>query len=525
MIKKILFAAIVFLSISAKSQVYYENIAGILDARCITCHNQYGHVDLRGYSNAKTHAPTISAYLQSGYMPPWPPDTTYTRFVHERLISNAEKNAVINWVNGGTLYQDTTLAPPVPAYTKYQLSGTPSLVLTIPTFTSGASSADKYYCFSLPMGTTQDEVLRAFEIVPGDPSIVHHVVVNVDTTGTVASDMSGSCFTEPGQFSIGGYAPGGEPLVFPSGQALKLGMRLKAGSNIILQIHYPKGTAGKVDSTCIRMYFYPQGTTGIRTLTAKTILQNWSMFIAANSTATFTAQYPSSSSSTLSGPLSLYATFPHSHNICTHITNWADSTGGTNTIPLVRINNWDFNWQGYYTYHNMVKVPKGYKIRSSHFFDNTTNNPTNPNPQNVTAGTSTSNEMLFDAYMYTNYLPGDENISIDTLLKGDTLLMNSVHSYAQPQSMRVGVYPNPFSDKVSIVYDLAKTSVVSISVFNVFGQEVAKMPAAMEMKGIQEHEWDGRNENGVSCAPGMYTYRLMIDGTVYSGKIILKAKN
>jgi hypothetical protein len=297
-------------------------------------------------------------------------------------------------------------------------------------------------------------------------------------------------------------------------------MRLKAGSNVILQIHYPRGTGGKPDSTSIRMYFYPQGTTGIRHLTAKTILQNWTMNIPANTTKTYAA-----SAGPYSTHQSLYAAFPHSHNICTSLYNWADSTGGTNTIPLVRINNWDFNWQGYYTYHNMVKVPKGYTIRSSHFFDNTTNNPTNPNPATVTAGTSTSNEMLFDAYMYTNYVAGDENISIDTLLMGDTLLMNSVQSYTQPQSMRVGVYPNPFSDKVSIVYDLTKTSEVSVSIFNVFGQEVAKVPAEIEMKGVQEHEWDGRNAQGVACAPGMYTYRLMIDGKVFSGKIILKSKN
>lgn len=524
MSKKLLLLCFTLVLVMGKAQVYYENIAGIFNNRCISCHNQYGHVDLRGYTNSVNNAPSTLAYLQTGYMPPWPPDTTYTRFTHERLITTQEKNNIINWINGGMLYQDTTQAPQPAAYTKYKLSGTPSLVLQIPTFTSNATNADAYNCFALPSGLTQDVYLRAFEIVPGDPTIVHHVVVNIDTTATINSDLSGGCYTEPGQFSIGGYAPGGEPLIFPGVAPLKLGMRIKAGSKVILQIHYPKGTGGHVDSTQIRMYFYPAGTTGIRPLYAKTWLQNWSMAINANATATYTAQYPSNSS-TLGSDLSIYSCFPHSHNICTKITNWADSAGGTHTIPLVRINTWDFNWQGYYTYHNMVKVPKGYKVRSSHFYDNTTNNPTNPNPVTVYAGTSTSDEMLFDAFMYTNYQAGDENISIDSLLQNDSLLMVNVPQHFMPVAQGVGAYPNPFSDKINITYDLAKTSHVSVAIYNIFGQEVAKLADRVEMQGPQTHEWDGRNTNGVALAPGMYTFKIVIEGRSVSGKIILKAKN
>ncbi|HXB39304.1 MAG TPA: FlgD immunoglobulin-like domain containing protein [Bacteroidia bacterium] len=521
MIKKILLVCFAFILFEGKAQVYYENIAQIYINRCTSCHNQYGHANMIGYTNAVANAPNTLAYLQTGYMPPWPPDTTYTRFTHERLITTAEKNSIINWINGGKLYVDTTLAPAFPTYSKYKLLGTPSLVLQIPVFASNASNADKYNCFALPSGLAQDEVLRAFEIVPGNPTIVHHVVVNVDTTGSIASDLSGNCFTEPGQFSIGGYAPGGEPLIFPGVSPLKLGMRIKAGSKIILQIHYPKGTVGQIDSTQIRLYFYPHGTTGIRPLYAKTLLQNWNLYIPANTSQTFTAQYPSGSG-TIASPLSIYSSFPHSHSICTSLINWADN--GSTTIPLIKENKWDFNWQGYYTYHNMVKIPSGYKIRSSHFYDNTTNNPHNPNPVLVVAGTSTSDEMLFDAFMYTNYKSGDENINIDSLLMNDTLLVANVQSYAKNNTTKISAYPNPFSDKINIVYELTRPAFVTVSVFNIFGQEVTKLFNGYQGAGSVRYEWDGRN-NGTALAPGMYTYKIMIDNAAYSGKMILKSKN
>ncbi len=521
MIKKILLVCFAFTLITAKAQTYYENVAQIFINRCTSCHNQYGHANLVGYSNAKSYNGNMTSYLQTGYMPPWSPDTNYTRFFHERLITAQEKSDILSWISGGNLYIDTTLAPTPPVYSKYKLHGTPSLVLQIPTFASNATNADKYNCFALPSGLTQDVYLRAFEIVPGDPTIVHHVVVNIDTTGSIASDLSGNCFTEPGQFSIGGYAPGGEPLVFPGVSPLKLGMRIKAGSKVILQIHYPKGTGGSLDSTQIRLYFYPVGTTGIRPLIAKTILQNWNLYIPANTSATFTAMYPTNSS-TLGSPISIYSAFPHSHKICTSITNWADN--GTTTIPLIKTPNWDFNWQGYYIYHNMVKIPAGYKIRSSHVFNNTTSNPNNPNPALVIAGTSTTDEMLFDAFMYASYQAGDENISIDSLLQQDTLLVANVKNYTNPLVGKVGVYPNPSSDKVNITYDLSKGAFVSVSVYTIFGQEVCKLFNGYEMPGTQRHEWDARS-GAVAAAPGMYIYKVMIDNSVQSGKIILKAKN
>ena len=464
----IAFFSIFIFALNTSAQVY-SDVAGIFYNRCAPCHHQGGGAPfaLTSYSQTSPWCLTIQTVLNSGAMPPWPPDTTYSRFLHERVITLAEKNAIISWIGGGCQQGDTTLAPPAPVFPQYQLYGTPSLTLTIPVFTSNASTDDAYNCFSLPTGLLQDRWLRAYEVVPGNPSIVHHVIVNVDTVGSTSNDLSGNCFNTPGHFSIGGYAPGAAPTVFPAIAPMKSGIRIKAGSKIVMQIHYPAGSAGQQDSTKIRIYFYPIGETGIRPVFVDTPLQNWLLYIPANTVQTFSASY------SVSVALSIYAAFPHSHKVCTSIINYANN--GTDTIPLIRINNWNFEWQGFYTYRSPVKIPAGYTMRSRHVYDNTTANPNNPNtpPQLVVAGTSTTDEMLFDAFMYLLYQPGDENIDIQALLQGDTLMFpTAVHEKPTAKSDIV-VYPNPATNQLTVrSSEFGDKKIELVEIYNVVGKKV-----------------------------------------------------
>ena len=470
----LLLLATIVCSYTTEAQLVYSDVAHIFYSRCTTCHHEGQHgQSMMNYSETYPWRNSILNDLQISKMPPWSPDTAYTRFTHEHIITQSEKNDILSWINSGALQGDTTLAPTAPTYSQYKLTGTPSLILKIPTFISNASSTDSYVCFAVPTGLTQDRVLRAYEIVPGNPLIVHHVIVDIDSTGTTTSDLSGTCFnpTSPpspaGDIGIGGYAPGAAPTVFPGQAPLKAGITIKAGSNMVIQIHYPPGTAGQVDSTQIRMYFYPPNETGIRTIHNSTPLQNWGLYILPNTTPTFTANYPSSG--TLPVALSMFATFPHSHKVCKSIVNYAYS--GVDTIPLVRINHWDFNWQGYYTYPNLIKVPAGYKINSSHVYDNTTNNPNTPNPALVIAGTGTANEMLFDSYMWFYNEPGDDTINVKALLDNDPLLNPlSVNEISTPLNNQTFIYPNPASDKVSIY--LSKKSEYTVRLLTITGQDI-----------------------------------------------------
>jgi hypothetical protein len=510
----ILFIATI--SLSASAQLVYKDVAAIFYNRCTSCHHENQlPKSMMNYSEIYPQAYSILADLKSGKMPPWSADTTYTRFLHERIITLTEKNAIINWINSGGQKGDTTLAPKAPTYTKYQLKGKPDLVLQIPTFSSNATTGDVYNCFSLPSNLPVDRIMRAVEIVPGNPNIVHHVVVSVDTTNTVTSNLNGGCFTQPGDFNIIDYAPGSPPIVFPGQAQLKMGTRIKANSRIVLQIHYPVGTAGMLDSTQIRFYFYPLNITGIRPAFYNTLLTNWLMNIPANTTATYTAQYPTIG--TLPLPVSVFGVWPHAHTVNRSMVIYGFKASPVDTIKLVRVPNWNFDLQDNYVYPRMVKIPSGYKFGAKHFYDNTTNNPYNPSnpPKLVKAGPNTTDEMLFDSFIWSYYKTGDELINIGDLLASDTLLSTiSVKEVAQT-NIQSYFYPNPVNESATLIVLNEQVSNCNLKIFDIYGKEVS-----LEVT----RNADSFNISRGNMPSGVYFYTLNAGRFSGSGKIILIPK-
>lgn len=501
------------------SQTTYKDVAGIFYARCTSCHHTNGasHYSFMNYTQTSLMATTILADLNSGKMPPWRADTTYSRFQHERIITSSEKTKIANWVAEGVLKGDTTLAPPAPVYSsQFQLIGNADLTIGIGTFTSTATSGDKYYCFSIPSGLTQDRILRAFEVLPGNKAIVHHAVITVDTTGNYASDLSGSCFGIPGNVGLGTYAPGSQATILPSQGALKAGIYIKAGSKIIIQTHYPAGSAGQLDSTKIRLFFYPIGETGVRRVYTTTPLQNWYMPMPANSVTSFSANY------NVGSPISAFAVMPHSHLICKSIKYYATNPG-IDTIPLVNVPKWDFKWQDYYTFRKLVKIPAGYQLVSKHVFDNTTNNPNNPSnpPIQVNAGTGTKDEMLFDGMMYMDYQAGDELIDIEAIINSDPLVAVK-ENIKNSTSIQAIAFPNPFNNSVTIRYLLNQPSDVSFEITDLIGRKICSYNLGKETEGSHDWVWDGKDARGNKTSAGIYFYKLKANNYTFESKIIKK---
>jgi len=509
-----------FFTFSSIAQTTYQDVAPIFYSRCTSCHNQYSHgAALLNYSQVKANVSTIQAYLNSGYMPPWHPDTNYTRFTNEHTITQVEKTSILNWIASGAPKGDTTLAPPIPVYNRYQLNGTPSLELKMPTYISKASTTDSHVNFALPTGLTQDRVIRAFEVVAGNPAIVHHVIISIDTTGAQTTDTSGACFPSASNIILGGYAPGGNPCVYPGQMPLKIGTQIKAGSNIMLNMHYPAGTVGQTDSTKIRIYFYPIGTTGIRPVKRFGISTN-SLTIPANKIITYTAQYPASGN--IPFEMSVFSIFPHSHHLCKSILNYAGST--TDTIPLIRISNWDFDFQGYYTFRKLVHITASHKIYAKHVYDNTSQNLDNPNspPANVYFGQNSANEMLSDNYEYIQYQEKDELINVDSLLSADSLLVTLVkQNMFFAKNVDNYAYPNPFEHTINIAYTLDKASKISINMYNTSGVCVKTLYTDYESEGAHEKVWDGKDNEGQKLYGGSYFYIIRVDGKPCIGKVTL----
>ncbi len=447
-------------------------------------------------------------------MPPWPPDTAYTRFSHERILTQTERQAIIDWVNNGAPQGNPALTPPVPLYPTGSALGTPDLALQIPTYTSMATSVDEYHCFTLQTGLSQTRYIKAMEVIPGNPAIVHHVLVYVDTSNVI---NSGNCGGLNGNSLklIGGFVPGSSPTIFPHGGNTNMGIALPAGKNIVVQIHYPKATAGEVDSTKVNFFFYTPALS-VRPLSVDPLIQNWSLLIPANTVKTYNAQFPSGSQ-VIPGNYSIVGVMPHMHLLGQSMVVFAKDFFG-DTIPLIRINNWDFHWQGFYQFSHMVKIPLGSRIYAKAVYDNTVNNPDNPNnpPQLVTAGEQTTDEMFMAYFQYLPYQTGDELLDLDTMTSMPLTVKTTLKEEILASLMLV---PNPLSNETSIQYGLPESGQLQIKVLDVTGREIMTAFNGYQQEGIHSFALDA------SLLPeGIYLVRLIHSGTALSKKMLVSRR-
>lgn len=443
--KHLFTVAMLFIAGFSFGQSTFSNdVALIIFDNCTKCHRAGGIAPftLNNYADTYAFRYSIADAVESHEMPPWPPEVEYRSFLHERTLTEDEINTIVDWVNDGAPEGNPNDTPPTPTFPVGQtLPGTPDMTLRIPTYVSQADVTDEYACFPIPSGLTEDRFIRAVEVVPGNLAVVHHVIVfaaDANVTDCIMPIITGQTIT--------GYAPGAPPMVFPSGEELKLGMKLKAGSNIILQIHYPEGTVGEVDSTSVNIYFYPQGTTGIREVVSGPYVQNFAFAIPANTTQELTGYFPYIPGTTTTEDVSLLSVFPHMHLVAIEAISYAIDPN-EDTIPLVSIPEWDFEWQGFYTYPNMIKIPAGSRYLGHGIYDNTSNNPYNPNdpPELILPGEATTDEMFLISYQSVAYEPGDEDIDLEELM---VLAVDEM--MAGNDGIAISAYPNPTSGKFQI---------------------------------------------------------------------------
>jgi len=455
--KKLLFFLLITIPFFtfAQSPNYSEDIAPILFENCTECHNTGGIApfSLMNYQESSSMAPQVVLSVISGEMPPWPVDTNYQRYAHERILSTSEINDFINWNNNGTPEGDPNLAPDTPTYTVgAKIPTPPDFILELPIYTSAAYNEDDYICFTETTSFNTDKWVKAIEVIPGNLSTVHHALVYIDTSNN-SSSVTTDCMGVEGSL-IAGYVPGTEPTIFPNGPNMKMGVKMPAGAKITVQMHYPQGSGGAIDSTKINFFFYPDGTQNIRQVFNQALLANWMLWIPANTSPDFTAKYPPGNN-ILNNDFSILSVFPHMHLIGEEITSYA--VGPTNdTIPFERITHWDFEWQGYYHFKNLLKVPMGSKLYAEAKYNNTSSNPHNPYnpPQLITAGEATTDEMMLVFLQYVVYQAGDENLNLEDLLH--------VGTREKTQFETLNIFPNPTNSNLKVNLPFSEESIYSI---------------------------------------------------------------
>lgn len=476
---KKIFLALILLSGSslliAQAPKWSSDIAPLLYDKCTSCHHDGGLApfSLMTYQEAYDSKESILEAVESRVMPPWPPNPHYSELAFPRYLGTADIEKIADWVNNGAEAGNLANAPAPPVYNNAGFITNPDLELTAPAYVSQAADQDIYRCFPIPSGISVDKFITQFECIPGNSAIVHHVLV-FQTTDDAVYDLDaadpGPGYTGFGGVGvdadlIGAWVPGSQPTTMPPA----MGIKLKANSHIVLQIHYPKGSEGQEDATTVRMKLNngPMREVYISPiLNHGTSLTNGPLIIPPGQVKTFNAEYQTGGNY----DVTLISAAPHMHLIGTSIKSWMVTPSGEN-VPLIDIPDWDFHWQGTYAFKKLLRVPSGTIVRSEAVYDNTSNNPDNPNdpPQWVFLGEATTDEMMLIYFAFTLYFPGDENIVIDP---NEPPVILSTPVLPDRQQLSLAVVSNPVGESLQYAFETTETMDADLQIFDAEGKQV-----------------------------------------------------
>ena len=381
---------------------YSQHIAPILQKHCQTCHRQ-GEVapfTLADYGDAKAWATEIAEYTQARLMPPWKPAPGYGHFKNERRLTDTEIQTIAHWVDTGTAAGDLNAVPPAPTFHDDWALGEPDWIAEMPVdYEIAPEGEDEYRQFIIPTNFETDRYVQAVDVQPGNRKTVHHVIAYLDVNGEArkldAQDPKPGYVTEgtgPGfdtAGTVGGWAPGVTPVVLPEG----VGYLLPKGADIVMQVHYYRTGHLERDRTRLGLYFSKTENT------AKLRIGD-----AINSDFVVPAGaewYAVTAHETFKRDVYLLATMPHMHLIGRDMRLVATTPEGIKH-DLIWIQDWDFNWQDIYHYRAPLFFPAGTRVELVAHFDNSAENPANPNdpPVPVGWGEKTTDEMCIGFLYY-----------------------------------------------------------------------------------------------------------------------------
>jgi Flp pilus assembly protein TadD/mono/diheme cytochrome c family protein len=386
-----------------------HDIAPIVYKNCATCHHTggAGPFSLLTYGDAKRWAPQILTVTQSRFMPPWLPEPDYGDFADVRRLSDSDVALLKRWINSGMAAGDLSAAPPPPHYDATWQNGKPDLVLKVSKpFTLPAGGTDVFRNLILPYPLDKTHYIRAMEIRPGAPQVVHHANVLVDRTASLRRQHPGDWQTgiagmellvdagnkfEPDSHFLF-WKPDTPVLVEPEGMP----WRLDPGNDIILNIHLkPSGKPETLDAE-IGLYFTPNPPTRQPMLIS---LERDDQLDIPPGDANFKVE----DSLTLPVDVDVLGVYPHAHYLGRDLQGWATLPNGEKKW-LVWIRSWDIDRQSVYRYREPLFLPAGTVLHMRYIYDNSAANPHNPHnpPIRVRAGNRSEDEM---AHLWLQVLP------------------------------------------------------------------------------------------------------------------------
>ena len=418
---------------------FSEDISPIIYQHCTECHRtgEIGaFLPLTNYQEVFDNRNWISYAIatEEDYrhgdpiMPPWPPDEEYSTLVGERALHEDEINLFLDWVEEGAPQGDSDLEFPMPEFPEGSAIGVPDMILTMEESIQLQGNFQDYYrCFIFELDSNDDIYYSAIEVRPGNNEAVHHTVIvavppgSADYLDEQDDEYGYECFGGFGVFVmtdlLGGYAPGTKPNEWKNGLAQKI----PAGWDLLVQMHYAPVLEDMEDQTDINI-FLVDGEVD-RVIQSYTMIDPGIELPPYLITEVYNTQF-------VPNDISVVSFFPHSHLLGNSWEVFA-TTASNDTIPFIRINDWDFDWQNYYYPEYMLHIPGGSTIHAIATYDNTSNNPDNPNnpPEYVWWGDATTDEMFFLPILYVPYNEGDEDLALGETenLMGDVNFDNELN--------------------------------------------------------------------------------------------------
>lgn len=355
------------------------------------------------YDEVRPWAKAMRTEIAARRMPPWSADPHIGRFSNDPSLSTRETDLINAWVAAGAPRGDGP-EPTPPAFTKGWRIGTPDVTLSIPKpHLVPATGPGEYQYFEISTNLQQDRWIQAVEIRPSDSRVVHHALAFIRSPdgamrpltpgpdGMCTADVCGDIEQHDARLGpiFAAIAVGTQPEIYPAGTA-KL---LPAGSVLTLQVHYtPTGTA-ITDRTSVGLIFAKAPPT--------TPLKMVPLSRAGFVIPPRAPNHPIDAALRFTKNVRIWSIGPHAHLRSKSWSFELEAPDGRRT-PLLSVPRFDFNWQLVYRFAEPIEVPAGSRLKVVGVFDNSANNPANPNPDaEVRWGEMTTDEMLFASIVYS----------------------------------------------------------------------------------------------------------------------------
>jgi len=391
---------------------FARDIAPVLYANCVSCHRpgEIAPMPLLTYADARPWAQAIARRVADGSMPPWHADAAAGTFANERRLSPAHKELIAQWVAGGAPLGNPADMPAAPTFADGWRIGTPDQVFELAEdYAVPASGTIEYENFYVPTGFTDAKWVQAIEARPGNRALVHHILVYYEAPLEANApapilqlnrEDNQLPLRQPGLRPaqrpagparlIATYAPGTDPQVFPLGTAL----RLPPGGVLHFQMHYTANGKPGTDRSKVGLIFARQPpSTELRAaafFNSRLVLPPGSADRAVSTDVTFAQDAV------------VWGLFPHTHvrgKRWNYVLTLPDGT----SKPILSVPKYDFNWQTYYMFAEPLQVPKGARIVSTAWYDNSAANRSNPDPSaEVRWGDQTWEEMQYTGILYSS---------------------------------------------------------------------------------------------------------------------------